>query len=54
MPIIPEGYLDKLPRNYKHLRSGFHVENVPEDMVRKGRELYYGLVQWTDGRSVGC
>ena len=48
MPVIPEGYLDKLPRNYKHLRVGFNVEDVPEDMVRKGRELYYGLVQWTD------
>jgi len=50
MPVIPEGYLDKLPRNYKHLRVGFNVEDVPEDMVRKGRELYYGLVQWTDGQ----
>ena len=50
MPVIPEGYLDKLPRNYKHLRIGFHMENVPEDVVRKGRELYYGLVQWTDGQ----
>ena len=48
MPVIPEGYLDALPRNYKHLRTGFHVENVPEDIVRKGRELYYGLVQWLD------
>ena len=50
MPVIPEGYLDKLPRNYKHLRTGFDMEDVPEDTVRRGRELYYGLVQWTDGQ----
>ena len=48
MPVVPEGYLDSLPRNYKHLRVGFNVEDVPEDIVRKGRELYYGLVQWVD------
>lgn len=48
MPEIPEGYLDSLPRNYKHLRIAFNMEDVPEDIVRKGRELYYGLVQWVD------
>ena len=48
MPEIPEGYLDSLPRNYRHLRIGFNMENVPDDIVRKGRELYYGLVQWVD------
>lgn len=48
MPEIPEGFLDTLPRNYKHLRIGFNVEDVPEDIVRKGRELYYGFVQWLD------
>ncbi|HPO12245.1 MAG TPA: sulfatase-like hydrolase/transferase [Candidatus Hydrogenedentes bacterium] len=48
MPNIPEGLLDALPLNYKHLRIGFNVEDAPEDMVRKGRELYYGLVQWLD------
>lgn len=48
MPVIPEGHLESQPRNYKHLRIGFHVENVPDDIVRKGRELYYGLTQWVD------
>ena len=50
MPVIPEGYLDQLPRNYRHLRVGFNMDDVPEEKVRKGRELYYGLVQWTDGQ----
>jgi choline-sulfatase len=48
MPVIPDGFLDGMPLNYKHLRLGFHVENVPGDVVRRSRELYYGLVQWVD------
>jgi choline-sulfatase len=48
MPVIPEGHLASLPRNYKHLRIGFNIEDVPDDVVRKGRELYYGLTQWLD------
>lgn len=49
MPIIPAGHLGSQPRNYKHLRIGFNVEDVPPEIVRKGRELYYGLTQWLDG-----
>jgi len=48
MPKIPKGHLESQPRNYKHLRIGFNVENVPDEIVRKGRELYYGLTQWLD------
>lgn len=48
MPVIPEGFLDSLPLNYQHLRVGFHYENVPPDLVKKGRELYYGLTEWMD------
>ena len=48
MPVIPPGHLESQPLNYKHLRIGFHVENVPPEIVRKGRELYHGLTQWLD------
>ena len=48
MPVIPEGHLDSQPRNYKHLRIAFNVEDAPPEIVRKGRELYYGLTQWLD------
>ena len=48
MPTIPPGYLDSLPLNYKHLRAGFQIVDVPPDIVRKGRELYYGLTEWVD------
>jgi choline-sulfatase len=50
MPTIPDGFLDSLPLNYKQLRSGFQLENVPPETVKKGRELYYGLTEWTDGQ----
>jgi choline-sulfatase len=48
MPVIPAGHLESQPRNYKHLRIGFNVEDTPDDIVRKGRELYYGLTEWLD------
>lgn len=48
MPKIPEGHLESQPLNYKHLRIGFNIEEVPAEIVRKGRELYYGLTQWMD------
>jgi len=57
MPKIPEGHLESQPRNYKHLRIGFNAEGVPDEIVRKGRELYYGLTQWVDeeiGKVLDC
>jgi choline-sulfatase len=48
MPVLPPGHLENLPLNYKHLRVGFHNEDVPPEIVKKGRELYYGFVEWFD------
>jgi len=48
MPEIPPGHLDSLPLNYQHLRAGFKLIGVPDEITRKGRELYYGLTQWFD------
>lgn len=48
-PVIPDGHLDSLPLNYRHLRTGFQVTDVPEEAVRRSRELYYGLTDWLDG-----
>jgi len=48
MPNIPQGHLEGQARNWKHLRIGFNMENVPDDIVKKGRELYYGLTEWFD------
>jgi choline-sulfatase len=48
MPDIPEGFLDTLPTNYKHLRSGFGVGQAKEAEIKLGRELYWGFVNWLD------
>jgi choline-sulfatase len=48
MPVIPPAHLKSMPLNYRHLRVAFNVEDVPDDVVQKGRELYYGLTQWLD------
>lgn len=48
MPEMPEGVLDRLPLNYKHLRWGFGTVLATPDQIKRGRELYYGLTQWVD------
>ena len=48
VPELPPGHLEALPLNYKHLRAGFNLVGVNPEIVRKGRELYYGFVQWLD------
>ena len=48
MPTIPAGHLEGQARNWKHLRIGFNMEDVPDEIVKKGRELYYGLTEWFD------
>jgi len=48
MPVIPPGHLESQVHNYQHHRIAFNVEGAPEDIVRKGRELYYGLTEWLD------
>jgi choline-sulfatase len=48
MPVIPPGHLKSQVRNYQHHRIAFNTEGAPEDIVRKGRELYYGLTEWVD------
>jgi choline-sulfatase len=48
MPGIPPGFLDSVPLNYKHLRRGFGLINTEPELVKKGRELYYGFTQWVD------
>ncbi|MCW8133311.1 MAG: sulfatase-like hydrolase/transferase [Planctomycetota bacterium] len=47
-PDLPPGLLENLPRNYKHLRRGFGVETAEMSVQRRGRDLYWGLVEWFD------
>ena len=48
MPEIPDGFLDGLSLNYKVLRANMEEIGVPNDTVKRGRELYYGLTTWMD------
>ena len=48
MPTIPDGFFDTLPLNYRLLRAGFGEIGLPDQTVRTGRELYYGMVDWID------
>lgn len=50
MPEIPPGFLENMPLNFKHLRRGFGLTQVPAEMVKLGRELYYALTEWVDGQ----
>jgi choline-sulfatase len=50
MPEIPEDLIESLPFNYQQLRYGFGTNNTDADVVRKGRELYWALVDWYDGQ----
>jgi choline-sulfatase len=47
-PHVPPGHLESQPLNYRHLRLGFAMHEVPEETVQRGRELYHGLVEWMD------
>jgi len=48
MPELPPGHVESQPLNYHHLRRGFGVVETDPNLVRIGRELYYGLTQWMD------
>jgi len=48
MPEIPAGSVESQPLNYHHLRRGFGVVNTDPKLVQRGRELYYGLINWLD------
>lgn len=48
MPEIPDGYLETLPLNYKHLRNDRKMEKITPEIVKLGRESYYARVEWAD------
>lgn len=45
---IPEGYLESLPLNYRHLRNDRKLEHLPASTVQLARESYYAKVEWMD------
>ena len=47
-PVVPAGYVDTLPLNYRHLRNDRKLERVPPETVKLAREAYYARVEWAD------
>lgn len=48
LPQIPDGYLESLPLNYKHLRNDRKLERIPDATVKLALEGYYARVEWID------
>jgi len=48
LPNVPDGLLDRLPTNYKHLRAGFGLAEAEGDIVQTGRDMYWALTHWLD------
>jgi choline-sulfatase len=47
-PEIPDGYLENLPLNYRHLRNDRKLEHLSPELVQLARESYYAKVEWMD------
>ncbi|MEI8087564.1 MAG: sulfatase-like hydrolase/transferase, partial [Paludibacter sp.] len=47
-PEIPDGYLENLPLNYRHLRNDRKLEHIPANTIQLARESYYAKVEWMD------
>ena len=50
MPEIPEGHLENMHPVYKRMRKMFGLADFPEEIVRKGRAGYYGLITYLDDK----
>lgn len=48
MPELPDNWFERLPTNYQQLIIGFGVDRDDQEIVKLGRELYWGFVEWMD------
>jgi len=48
MPNIPEGHIENMHPVYKRLRTMFGMVDFSEELVRRGRAGYYGLITYLD------
>ena len=53
LPEIPPGHLENQHPVYKRMRRMFGLVDFPEDLVRRGRAGYYGLITYLDEK-IGC
>ena len=48
MPTMPEGHLENQHPVYQRMRRMFGCVDFPEELVRRGRAGYYGLITYLD------
>jgi len=48
LPHIPEGHLEGQHPVYRRMREAFGLDEYGEDLVRRGRAGYYGLIAYLD------
>ena len=48
LPVIPPGHLDGQHPVYRRMRGMFGLIAFPEELVRRGRAAYYGLITYLD------
>ena len=48
MPTIPPGHLDNQHPVYQRMRRAFGLAEFPEELVRRARVGYYGLITYLD------
>ncbi len=48
LPEIPDGHLENQHPVYQRMRRMFGCVNFPEELVRRGRAGYYGLITYLD------
>jgi len=53
LPDIPPGHLENQHPVYKRMRRMFGLIDYPEELVRRGRAGYYGLITYLDEK-IGC
>jgi choline-sulfatase len=53
LPVIPEGHLQGQHPVYQRMRRMFGLVEFPEELVRRGRAGYYGLITYLDDK-IGC
>lgn len=50
LPVTPPGHLEAQHPVYQRMRSMFGFVDFPEDLVRRGRAGYYGLITYLDDK----
>ncbi len=48
LPVVPPGHLDGQHPVYQRMRRMFGLIAFPEELVRRGRAAYYGLITYLD------